>query len=109
MDLALAAADLAVSRAGAATVCELSALGVPAVYVPYPVGNGEQRFNAAGVVDAGGALLVNDSDFLPSWVQQRLLPLLGDRPALATMGERAAGTGLRDGTSRMVSLIHSAL
>lgn len=109
MDLALAVADLAVSRAGAATVCELSALGVPTVYVPYPVGNGEQRYNAAGVVDAGGAILVNDADFVPSWVQQRLLPLLADRPALTTMGERAAGTGLRDGTSRMVSLIHSAL
>ena len=47
MDLALAVADLAVSRAGAATVSELAALGIPAVYVPYPVGNGEQRFNAA--------------------------------------------------------------
>lgn len=109
MDLAFAAADLAVSRAGAATVSELSALGIPAVYVPYPVGNGEQRFNAAGVVAAGGAILVNDADFAPSWVQQRLLPLLADRGAIDAMGERAAGTGVRDGTSRMVSLIHSAL
>jgi len=109
MDLAFAAADLAVSRAGAATVCELSALGIPAVYVPYPVGNGEQRFNAAGVVAASGAILVNDADFQPSWVRQRLLPLLGDRAEIAAMGERAAGTGVRDGTDRMVSLIHSAL
>ena len=48
MDLALAAADLAVSRAGSATVSELAALGLPAVFVPYPVGNGEQALNARG-------------------------------------------------------------
>ena len=63
MDLALAVADAAVSRAGAATVSELAALGIPAVYVPYPVGNGEQRFNAADVVGAGGGILVDDADF----------------------------------------------
>ena len=49
MDLAFAIADLAVSRAGAATVSELAALGIPAVYVPYPVGNGEQRSTRADV------------------------------------------------------------
>ena len=52
MDLAIAVADLAVSRSGSATVSELTAAGVPAVFVPYPVGNGEQRFNAADVVAA---------------------------------------------------------
>ena len=46
MDLAYAAADFVVSRAGAGTVCELTAVGLPAVLVPYPVGNGEQRHNA---------------------------------------------------------------
>ena len=65
MDLALAIADFAVARAGAATVSEFAALGIPAVYVPYPVGNGEQRFNAAGVVGAGGGLLVDDAAFHP--------------------------------------------
>ena len=70
MDLALRAADLAVSRAGAATVSELAALGLPAVYVPYAVGNGEQRFNAAGVVEAGGAILVADAEFTPETVRR---------------------------------------
>ncbi len=63
MDLALAVADLAVSRAGAATVSELAALGIPAVFVPYAVGNGEQELNARDAVAAGGALLVDDADF----------------------------------------------
>ncbi|HWS51130.1 MAG TPA: UDP-N-acetylglucosamine--N-acetylmuramyl-(pentapeptide) pyrophosphoryl-undecaprenol N-acetylglucosamine transferase, partial [Microbacterium sp.] len=53
MDLAFALADLIVSRSGAATVSEISALGLPALYVPYSVGNGEQRLNAASAVAAG--------------------------------------------------------
>ncbi|AMB58709.1 UDP-N-acetylglucosamine--N-acetylmuramyl-(pentapeptide) pyrophosphoryl-undecaprenol N-acetylglucosamine transferase [Microterricola viridarii] len=109
MDLALAAADFAVSRAGAGTVSELAALGIPAVFVPYPVGNGEQRFNAAADVAAGGALLVDDAEFLPGWVSSTLLPLLADRAAIARMGEQAASVGALDGSARMVALIREAL
>jgi UDP-N-acetylglucosamine--N-acetylmuramyl-(pentapeptide) pyrophosphoryl-undecaprenol N-acetylglucosamine transferase len=109
MDLALAITDFAVARAGAATVCEFAALGIPAVYVPFPIGNGEQRFNAAGVVEAGGGILVDDVAFLPSWIDTELLPLLADRERVSTMGERAAGVGVRDGSDRMVSLIRSSL
>ena len=109
MDLALAAATVVVSRAGSATVSELSALGVPAVYVPYPVGNGEQRFNAAGVVEAGGGVLVEDSSFTPTWVETQLIPLLRDEQRIHDMGERAAKVGVRDGTERMMNLIDAAL
>ncbi|SDS89445.1 UDP-N-acetylglucosamine--N-acetylmuramyl-(pentapeptide) pyrophosphoryl-undecaprenol N-acetylglucosamine transferase [Microterricola viridarii] len=109
MDLALAAADFAVSRAGSATVSELAALGLPAVFVPYPVGNGEQRFNAAADVAAGGALLVDDAEFLPGWVEATLLPVLADRAGIERMGERAASVGTRDGSARMLALVHDAL
>ncbi|KFF60314.1 UDP-diphospho-muramoylpentapeptide beta-N-acetylglucosaminyltransferase [Cryobacterium sp. MLB-32] len=108
MDLALGAADFAVSRAGAATVSELCALGLPAVYVPYPVGNGEQRFNAADAVRVGGAILVDDARFLPDWVSQELLPLLGDGLRVGTMGRAAASVGVRDGSARMLDLIRQA-
>lgn len=109
MDLALSVADFAISRAGAATVSELSALGVPAVYVPYPVGNGEQRLNAAGVVAAGGGILVDDAEFLPGWIRSTLLPVLADAPRLARMADAAAGAGLRGGTARLFDLIQHAL
>ncbi len=109
MDLALAIADLAVSRAGAATVSELAALGIPAVYVPYPVGNGEQRFNAADVVEAGGGILVDDAAFLPAWIRAELVPLLADRGRVAAMADAAASAGHRDGTDRMIALIDAAL
>lgn len=109
MDLALAAANMVVSRAGSATVSELSALGVPAVYVPYPVGNGEQRFNAAGVVKAGGGVMVSDAHFTPAWVNSTLIPLLRNEAALEKMGTQAASVGMRDGTARMMNLIDAAL
>lgn len=109
MDLALAVADLCVGRAGAATVSELSALGIPAVYVPYPVGNGEQRFNAAGVVAAGGALLVDDADFTASWIAGTLIPLLRERRRLDAMARAAADTGIRDGSDRFIDLIAEKL
>ncbi|WP_022899232.1 UDP-N-acetylglucosamine--N-acetylmuramyl-(pentapeptide) pyrophosphoryl-undecaprenol N-acetylglucosamine transferase [Humibacter albus] len=108
MDLALAVADAAISRAGAATVSELSALGIPAFYVPYPVGNGEQRFNAAGVVEAGGAVLVDDADFTPEWVRRSVLPVLRDRDRLRQMAQGAASVGVTDGAERMVSMIDEA-
>lgn len=109
MDLAIAVADLAVSRSGSATVSELTAVGVPAVFVPYPVGNGEQRFNAADVVAAGGAVIVDDAAFTPAWVASTLIPLLQDRALIAEMAVQSASVGVSDGADRMVALVHSAL
>lgn len=109
MELALAIATLAVSRAGSSTVAELMALGIPSVFVPYPVGNGEQRLNARSAVRAGGALLVRDADFDPAWVGAQLVPLLADRAGIAAMAARMAEVGVRDGTQRMVELIDRAL
>lgn len=108
MDLALAAADLAVSRSGAATVCELAAVGVPAVFVPYPVGNGEQALNARAAVAAGGAILVADAAFTPDYVARELPLLLADRARIAAMAVRIAETGSRDGADRMVDLVVAA-
>ena len=109
MDLAWAAADLAIGRSGSGTVAELTALGIPAVYIPYPVGNGEQRFNAAGVVAAGGGILVDDADFTPDRVRREVIPLLADPAGLAAMGERAATVGVRDGAHRTARLVLDAL
>ena len=61
MERAYSVADLVVARSGANTVCELTAVGLPAVYVPLPIGNGEQRLNAAEVVATGGGTLIDDA------------------------------------------------
>lgn len=105
MHLAYAVADLVVCRSGAGTVCELAALGIPAVYVPLPVGNGEQRLNAAAVVEAGGGLLVADADLTPDWVRAEVLPLLGDPAALVPMSVAAASVGVPDAAAAVVALV----
>lgn len=101
MDLALASADLVVSRAGANAVAELALVGLPAIFVPYHVGNGEQQRNAASAVSAGGALQVSTADFTPGWVHAVLLPLLDDRERVAAMGEAMAATARVDGATIM--------
>jgi UDP-N-acetylglucosamine--N-acetylmuramyl-(pentapeptide) pyrophosphoryl-undecaprenol N-acetylglucosamine transferase len=108
MELAYAVASVVVCRSGAATVSELSALGLPAVYVPLPIGNGEQRLNAAPVVDAGGGLLVDDADLTTAWVRSHVLPLLADTERLATMGRAAAGAGTVEGAARVADLVERA-
>ena len=82
MDAAIAASDLAISRSGASTVSEFSAAGLPAVFVPYPVGNGEQRHNAKSVVEAGGAELCDDKDFTPEFIAERVIPTLSHKATL---------------------------
>lgn len=108
MERVYAAADLLVARAGAATVSEVSAVGVPAVLVPLPHGNGEQRLNAAGLVEAGGALLVEDADLGPDWIRREALPLLADPARLATMSAASRAQGVRDGDRRMAGLVLAA-
>jgi len=109
MELALAAADLALGRAGTSTVAEVAALGIPAVFVPYAAGNGEQRLNAREPVEAGGAIVVADAQFTPEWVSSELVALLRDRPRIAEMAAHILSVGAIDGTDRMVALIDGAL
>lgn len=104
MELAYAAADLVLCRSGANTVVELTAVGLPAAYVPLPIGNGEQRLMSRPVAEAGGGLLVDDADCTPEWVAATLLPLLTDPAGLTAMGEAAARFGRRDGDERLVDL-----
>ena len=108
MDLALAATDLAVARAGAATVCEFSALGVAAVYVPLAIGNGEQSANCRDVVSAGGAVQVSNASFTPEWILDELVPMLANRALIADMAARALNTGVLDGGDRTVDLVQDA-
>jgi UDP-N-acetylglucosamine--N-acetylmuramyl-(pentapeptide) pyrophosphoryl-undecaprenol N-acetylglucosamine transferase len=96
MDLAYAAADFALCRAGAMTCAELTAVGLPAAYVPLPIGNGEQRLNALPIVQHGGGLLVDDAELTPEWIKGALLPVLTNIDQVAAMSEAAAALGRKD-------------
>ncbi|GLY18575.1 undecaprenyldiphospho-muramoylpentapeptide beta-N-acetylglucosaminyltransferase [Kineosporia rhizophila] len=108
MDLAYAAADAVVCRSGAGNVSEVSALGLPAAYVPLPIGNGEQRHNAEPVVAAGGGLLIDNAACTPTWVANVLLPLLSDPARLRAMGDAAARFGIRDADERLATMVETA-
>jgi UDP-N-acetylglucosamine--N-acetylmuramyl-(pentapeptide) pyrophosphoryl-undecaprenol N-acetylglucosamine transferase len=105
---AYAAADLVCCRSGASTVCELTAVGLPAVYVPLPVGNGEQRLNAEPVVAAGGGLQVDDAEMTPAWVTANVVPLLADTGRLEAMARAASALGLPHADDRLADVVHAA-
>jgi UDP-N-acetylglucosamine--N-acetylmuramyl-(pentapeptide) pyrophosphoryl-undecaprenol N-acetylglucosamine transferase len=108
MDLAYAAADLALCRSGAVTVAELSAVGLPGAFVPLPIGNGEQRRNALPVVEAGGGLLVEDADLDERWITGHVVPLLTDPSALAGYARHAAAAGVPDADERLADMVIEA-
>ena len=108
MDLAYAAADLVVCRAGANTVTEVASVGLPAVFVPLPIGNGEQDLNARPVVDAGGGLLVQDGAFTPEWVSGTVPALAADPDRLAAMSAAASGLIPRDADEKLARIVLDA-
>ncbi|MEV3959755.1 undecaprenyldiphospho-muramoylpentapeptide beta-N-acetylglucosaminyltransferase [Nocardia sp. NPDC050193] len=105
MDLAYAAADAVVCRSGAMTVAEVSAVGLPAIYVPLPHGNGEQELNARPVVAAGGGRIVADPELSPKYVIDEVIPLLTDPARIAEMGRAAAGAGHRDAADEVARIV----
>jgi UDP-N-acetylglucosamine--N-acetylmuramyl-(pentapeptide) pyrophosphoryl-undecaprenol N-acetylglucosamine transferase len=105
MHLAYAAADAVLCRAGAMTVAEVSAVGLPAVYVPLPHGNGEQALNAEPVVAAGGGVLVPDAGLTAERVLAELVPLLGDAARLEAAGKAARASGHADADERLARLV----
>jgi UDP-N-acetylglucosamine--N-acetylmuramyl-(pentapeptide) pyrophosphoryl-undecaprenol N-acetylglucosamine transferase len=105
MDLAYAAADFALCRAGAMTCAELTAVGLPAAYVPLPHGNGEQRLNALPVERAGGGLIIDDASLSPDWIRGVLLGVLLDHELVASMSRAASSIGNRDADVRLAKLV----
>jgi UDP-N-acetylglucosamine--N-acetylmuramyl-(pentapeptide) pyrophosphoryl-undecaprenol N-acetylglucosamine transferase len=108
MDLAYAAADLALTRAGAMTCAELAAVGLPALYVPLPIGNGEQRLNALPVVQAGGGVLIDDDDLTAEWLVDSAASVLHDEGRLAAMGSAASRLGARDADDQLARAVLQA-
>jgi UDP-N-acetylglucosamine--N-acetylmuramyl-(pentapeptide) pyrophosphoryl-undecaprenol N-acetylglucosamine transferase len=96
MTLAYAAADLVVCRAGAMTCAELSAVGLPAVYVPLPLRGGEQRRNAEPIIAAGGGVLIEDAALTGHGVRDTVLSLLTDPARLQAMSQAARRSSRRD-------------
>jgi UDP-N-acetylglucosamine--N-acetylmuramyl-(pentapeptide) pyrophosphoryl-undecaprenol N-acetylglucosamine transferase len=105
MARAYAAVDAVVCRAGAVTVAEVSALGLPALYVPLPIGNGEQALNAAPAVAAGAALLIENEWLTSAAVTLALEEILLDEDDRARITEAARSLSVLDGSARLADMI----
>jgi UDP-N-acetylglucosamine--N-acetylmuramyl-(pentapeptide) pyrophosphoryl-undecaprenol N-acetylglucosamine transferase len=108
MDLAYSAADAVLCRSGSNTVTEVSGVGLPAIFVPLPIGNGEQALNARAVIEAGGGLLVDDGSLTPDWIATYAVPLLTDPTRLEVMGAAAAHLIPLDADEKLARMILDA-
>jgi len=109
MASAYARADLIVSRAGATTIAELTALGKPAILIPYPfAADDHQRANAEVLVQHGAAELIADADLTGDGLAERVLALAADRQQLEAMGAAARQLAVDDATARVVDVCRQA-
>lgn len=104
MDRAYCAADLMLCRSGASTVLEASVAGLPALFVPYPVGNGEQARNAVMVVQAGGGEVIADADCTADRLAAAVPALIGDHVRLAAMAEGSRSVRVVDAADKLARL-----
>lgn len=108
MDLAYAAADAVLCRSGSNTVTEVSGVGLPAIFCPLPIGNGEQALNARPVVDAGGGLMIDDAALSSDWVRATIPDLLLDPERLQAMGRAASGLIPLDADDKLAAMVLAA-
>jgi UDP-N-acetylglucosamine--N-acetylmuramyl-(pentapeptide) pyrophosphoryl-undecaprenol N-acetylglucosamine transferase len=102
---AYAWADLAVCRAGAMTVSELAAAGVPAILVPFPYAvDDHQTLNARYLAQAGGAVLLPEHQLEPQGLSRLLADFHDARDRLASMANKARACALRDASSDIAEL-----
>lgn len=106
MDLLLAAADVAVQRAGATTVAELTVAGLPSILVPLPGAPGDhQTFNARRLADAGAAVLVPDGELDVDRLAAELTPLLASPERRRSMADAGRRLGRPDAADRVAELV----
>lgn len=98
------AADLLISRSGAVTCAEAEALAKYSLFIPLPIGNGEQKLNAQSLVDQGRAEVISQSEFTPDWLARNIGALLTKSSAQSSDVSLAG----RSAVDKIVKLIERA-
>jgi UDP-N-acetylglucosamine--N-acetylmuramyl-(pentapeptide) pyrophosphoryl-undecaprenol N-acetylglucosamine transferase len=110
MELAYAVADLVVARAGATSIAEITACGLPSVLVPYPYATGRhQEVNAREVQRAGAATIVFDDRLSPEVLAERIESLVDHEERLRAMSEQAEAWGRPDAADALATAVVEAL
>ena len=105
----LAAADCVVSRAGATSLAEISALGIPALLVPFPFATEDhQTMNAQSYVEAGAAYLIADDDLDQPEFKEKLFTLVEDASVRQAMAEAAASFETRNAADKLANVVIKA-
>lgn len=101
-------AQLVITRAGASTIADLTVIGRPAILVPYAAATGDhQTANARGMVDAGAAILMPESQFTAFALAAQITAVLTDGAAALKMSQMAMSCGKPDATERLVALVEN--
>lgn len=109
MELAYACADLALCRAGASTIAELAAVGLPGVLVPLPISlDDDQRHNAEAVEAAGGGLVMLDRDLNPQSIVEVVGALINNPERLRAMSDAIKSLDRPDAAERFAELVIKA-
>jgi UDP-N-acetylglucosamine--N-acetylmuramyl-(pentapeptide) pyrophosphoryl-undecaprenol N-acetylglucosamine transferase len=109
MELAYAAADLVVARAGATTIAEVTICGLPAMLIPYPYATARhQEANARALQRAGGATIVMDDALSGELLAARIADLVDDRERLQRMADRSAAWGRPDAADTLGEAVTEA-
>ena len=106
MGTLMRAADLVICRAGASTISELTALGVPAIIVPSPnVTHNHQEHNARVLADAGGAVMILEKDSSGQLLYDTARSILKDDTRRAEMSAAMASLGVIDATEKIYAAV----
>ena len=99
------AADLIIARSGAVTCSEVNALGKYALFIPLPIGNGEQKVNARLVTEQSRGEIIDQSEFTPQWIEKHLDRLLKN----CEMASPAGNSSDLHASEKIVALMEEAL
>ena len=106
MDLALAVADLAVTRAGSGHIAELAICGIPSIFIPYPhATENHQEANARELERCGAAKVLLDPGLSPAALAAAILALLDDDPGRQAIAKAIASWASPDATQRLADLV----
>ncbi|MCD6471864.1 undecaprenyldiphospho-muramoylpentapeptide beta-N-acetylglucosaminyltransferase [Candidatus Aerophobetes bacterium] len=108
MEYAYNASDLIICRSGATTISEITALGLPAILIPYPYATEEHQLKNAEVLQKNGAaLIITEKELRGEGLKENILKLINDRNLLKEMGKKGKALGKPEATEEIVKIIYS--